>query len=45
MLSVKKSNNSFYLYIDYFYLNNVTIKNQYQLLQNSKLVDKLYYAK
>ena len=41
----KKSNGSFYLYVDYQGLNNITIKNWYPLLLVGKFLDRLGRAK
>ena len=37
----KKPNGSFWLYVDYWKLNNLTIKNQYPLLLVGELLDQL----
>lgn len=42
---VQKLDRSFYLYMDYHNLNNLTIKNQYLLFLIGKLLDRLEKAK
>ena len=45
ILFVKKRDGNFHLYVDYWGLNNLTIKNQYLLPLIGKSLDRLGWAK